>query len=89
MAGSRVTEMTLFALTIATSSYGYVQFSEQSRQTTERLARIYDLLLFKSFVLELNTMNDKVLETIENKVRSMTFVEALHGYEQYEHACVK
>ena len=42
--------------------------------------------VFKQLVLKLNTMNDTVVETIENRVRSMTFAEALHGYEQYEHA---
>jgi len=31
-------------------------------------------------------MNEKILETFENKVRSMTFELALEGYEQYEHA---
>ena len=31
-------------------------------------------------------MNAKILETFENRVRSMSFDLALNGYEEYEHA---
>ena len=30
-------------------------------------------------------MNEEVLEAIENKVRSMPFLDALSGYEEHEH----
>lgn len=30
-------------------------------------------------------MNAKILETFENRVRSMSFDIALNGYEEYEH----
>ena len=42
--------------------------------------------VFKQLFLRLQAMNEKIIETIEKRVRTMTFAEAVQGYEEHEFA---